>query len=104
MVSTISNAGAASFNSAILSSVAGASNALSASTANQEALLEAELATYTQELTAASSGDPSHTPGALNAQQLQQQIASIQQQLNQLSAASSATISIPTGSLINTFT
>ncbi len=102
MVTAIASAASTPFSLAVLSSATNASSA-SASTATQEALLEAELATYTQELAAASAGDVSTTPGALNTQQLQQQIASIEQQLNQLNTTSTATLSIPIGSLINTF-
>lgn len=102
MVTAISSAASTPFNLATLFSVANASST-STSSATQEALLEAELAIYTQELAAASSGDASTTPGTFNTQQLQQQIASIEQQLSQLNTTSTARLSIPIGSLINTF-
>lgn len=85
MISALSNISPyASLSSAILGNVVSTSSTVNTSSANQEALLEAELAIYTQELAAASSGDSSTVPGALNAQQLQAQIASIQQQIDQL--------------------
>jgi hypothetical protein len=106
MVSAISSVSpSTSFSSAILSSPVNTSSAATASTSDQEALLEAELAIYTQQLAEVSSGTDSSAPGALSAQQLQQQIASIQQQLNQLGATSSTSAASTSaiGNLINTF-
>ncbi|MDB6061252.1 MAG: hypothetical protein JWM78_1355 [Verrucomicrobiaceae bacterium] len=69
-------------------------------TTNSEAtLLQAELATYTQQLAAVETGDTT-APGALSAAQIQQQIASIQQQLDALNSTSTYTDTAQTTSAL----
>lgn len=103
MVAAISNTPAfTSFNTAALVSTSSLLNSSSLST-SQQALLEAELAIYTQQLAEAQTAGSS-APGSLSVQQIQQQIAAIQQQLGQLSTSTSAPASSLTiGNLINIF-
>lgn len=109
MVSAISNVSPyASPNLAALASAVGTSSnaaTVSTSTLNQEALLEAELAIYTQQLAEVSSGDSSNVPGALSTQQLQQKIAAIQQQIDQLNGGTYTPTSSKSsaGNFINIF-
>lgn len=73
----------------------GSDDSLSALDTAQQALLEAQIAVYQQALQQAQSGD-SDGLGGVSAQQLEQRIAALQQQLDKLGTSAS-------GTLIDTF-